>query len=297
MKWQLGILAGSIAIASLMAQQQQQTVNTTTTTTTERKTVVTETTVTTTAKKPFIKVCVLDFQTVDSAGLKMLETRFPQKPPAEMNSLNAEDRKSIHGVMQGFVKMIDAASNANTKNSLRIEDRDRNMALYKKALDGTARPAIIGAEYLTAYLGRHSDIFGCLDSMLLNKAMLKISKEADFPKDFLLRLGQETGATHIITATVSDLRSKHNAFKGYGIETKTTVCQLDVIIKLIDLNKQYTVFSNVYTGSYREQRPISVEQFDNNIFQNLMTSALEQAAEELTEICNPENPDGIFQKQ
>ena len=275
MKWHLGILACTVAIASLVAQQQ---------------------TVDTTAKKPYLKVCVLDFTTVDSAGLKLLETRFPQTPPTEMNSLSAEDRKSINDVMQGFVKMIDAAANANTKKGLRTENRDRNMELYQKAVNGTARPAIIGADYLTAYLSRHSEIFGCLSPMLLNKAMLKISKEPDFPKDFLLRLAQKTGATHIITATVSDLRSKHNAFKGYGIETKTTVCQLDIIIKLIDLNKQYVVFSNVYTGSYREQRPISVEQFDNNIFQNLMTSALEQAAEELTEICNPENPDGIFKK-
>ncbi|MBP5639332.1 MAG: hypothetical protein J6X55_07630 [Victivallales bacterium] len=293
MKWTSIFLAGMFAFSSMMAQ----TVNTTTTTTkTETKTVITETTTKTETKTPFIKVCVLDFTTVDGAGTKLLETRFKQNPPPEMNSLTPEDRQSINNVMQGFVKMIDAVANAKTKASVRIEDRDRNMELYNKAVNGTARPAIIGADYLTAYLGRHSNIFGCLDASLMRKAMLKISKDPDFPKDFLLKLGKETGATHLIFATVSDLRSKQNSFTGYGIETKTTVCQLDVIIKLVDLEKQYTVFSNVYTGNYREQRPISVEQFDNNIFQNLMTSALEQAAEELTEICDPDNKDGIFKK-
>ena len=108
------------------------------------------------------------------------------------------------------------------------------------------------------------------------------------------KLAAETGATHLICGTVSDIRSKENSFKGYGIETKTTLCQLDVIIKVIDLDAQYSVFSNVYTGSYKEQRPISVEQFDNNIYQNLMTGALEQAAEELYELCKPGNPDGIY---
>ena len=56
---------------------------------------------------------------------------------------------------------------------------------------------------------------------------------------------------------------------------------------MVDLAAQSTVYSNVYTGNYREQRPISGTQFDNNIFQNLMTSALEQAAEDLYDQCRP----------
>ena len=40
-------------------------------------------------------------------------------------------------------------------------------------------------------------------------------------------------------------------------------------------------------GTYREQRPISGAQFDNNIFQSLMKSALEQAAEDLYDMCKP----------
>ena len=86
---------------------------------------------------------------------------------------------------------------------------------------------------------------------------------------------------------MSDLRSKSKSFKGYGIETNTTTYQLDVIIKLVDLVAQRTVYSNVYTGNYREQYPVSGTQIDNNIFQNLMTAALEQAAEDLYDKCKP----------
>ena len=45
------------------------------------------------------------------------------------------------------------------------------------------------------------------------------------------------------------------------------------------------MYSNVYTGSYREQRPVSNDAFDNNIFLSLMKSALEQAAEDLYDVC------------
>ena len=121
----------------------------------------------------------------------------------------------------------------------------------------------------------------------MTAAMQKLQSAPDFPKDFMLRLARETGATHLIYGTVSDIRTKTNSFRGYGIETKTTNYQLDVIIKMVDLAAQHTVYSNVYTGNYREQRPISGTQFDNNIFQNLMTSALEQAAEDLYDQCRP----------
>ena len=60
-----------------------------------------------------------------------------------------------------------------------------------------------------------------------------------------------------------------------------------MIVKVVDLVAQQTVHANTYTGTYREQRPISGAQFDNNIFQSLMKSALEQAAEDLYDMCKP----------
>jgi hypothetical protein len=124
-----------------------------------------------------------------------------------------------------------------------------------------------------------------MDASLITAAMDKLSKQPEFPRDFMLRLAKETGATHLIYGTVSDIHSKTNSFTGYGIQTNTTTYQLDVTIKMIDLVAQHSVYSNVYTGSYREQRPISTEAFDNNIYQSLLKSALEQAAEDLYDVC------------
>ncbi len=288
MKKIAGFLSCFLLCGGLYAQ-----VGETTTTTTETKTVVTETTtVTTKVIRPFMKVAVLDFVTADTIGLKLLE-HLPTAGADSNNALSAEDRTSVNGVMQGFVKLMETASNTKIRDDKWTEQRD----LFNETLKGKARPAILGADYLAAYLGRHQDVFGCLDTMIVKKAMLKLQKEPDFPKDFLKKLAVETGATHLICGTVSDIRSKENAFKGYGIETKTTLCQLDVIIKVIDLEAGHSVFSNVYTGSYKEQRPISVEQFDNNIYQNLMMGALEQAAEELYERCKPDNPDGLYKQE
>ena len=92
-----------------------------------------------------------------------------------------------------------------------------------------------------------------------------------------------------LQATVSALRSRENAFRGvtYGHHTKTTLWQLDVIVEL--LKGDVVVFSKTRTSSYEERRPISESQFDNNIFHNLMTAALEQVADDVVDFFEPES--------
>ena len=243
---------------------------------------------------PF-KVCVLDFTTVETEGQKRFldQNNRPIVIPPQC-TLNDLDRKTVNDVMQGYVRMIDARSNRRTADANReaqIDDneftRSKALEIYRNTLNGPTRPVIIGAQYLSAYLGKRSDVFSCMDPSLMSAAMVKLRNAPDFPRDFMLRLAKETGATHLIYGTVSDLRVRRKSFQGYGIKTSTLNYQLDVIVKMVDLIRQSTVYSNVYTGNYREQRPVSNTQFDNNIFQTLMTAALEQAAEDLYEKCKP----------
>ena len=287
------IVSAIVLTAGLVLQSAEKTVEKTTEVTTS--TVITRTVVKEKTRWSPFKVCVLDFTTIDVEGQKRFldQNNKPIDIPPQC-TLNDEDRKSVHGVMQGFVRMIDAWSNKKTADSNRKAqendnqfNRSKALEIYNQTTRGSARPVIIGAQYLAAYLNRRNDVFSCLDPSLMGAAMTKLQSAPDFPKDFMLRLARETGATHLIYGTVSDLRTRTNSFKGYGIETKTTNYQLDIIIKMVDLVRQATVYSNVYTGNYREQRPISTVQFDNNIFQNLMTSALEQAAEDLYDKCKP----------
>jgi len=288
----LAAAAMPLSAATAAAGTEKETTMTKTTTTT----VITET-VTTKEKeksewKPF-KVCVLDFTVIDIPGQKRFldEKNNPIVIPPQ-NTLNDADHRTISPFMQGYVRMIDAWDNSRTNDANRAAQIDDNVFTRAKALDlynsvvkGEPRPTVIGAEYLSAYLGRHNDVFGCMDISQVAAAMQKIQKQDDFPKDFMLRIAKETGATHLIYGTVSDLTRKSNSFSGYGIQTNTTTYQLDVIVKMIDLVAQHSVYSNVYTGTYREQRPVSTEQFDSDIFQSLMKSALEQAAEDLYDVC------------
>ena len=285
------------AASAAAAQDVVETGKETTTRTTTTTTVVTETVTTkeTTKKpewKPF-KVCVLDFNIIDIFGQQRfldVKNKPIVIPPQSM--LDDADHRSISPYMQGYVRMMDASDVSNTNRANRavqIEDdvftRQKALAIYDTVMNGPSRPMVIGAEYLSAYLGKHNDVFSCLDISQVATAMKDIQDQPDFPKDFMLRIAKETGATHLIYGTVSDLRSKTNSFSGYGIQTNTTTYQLDVIIKMIDLAAQSSVYSNVYTGTYREQLPVSTEQFDNDIFQSLMKSALEQAAEDLYDAC------------
>ena len=293
----LAAIALTASAASAATVQEVETGKETTTRTTTTTTVITETVTTKeTAKKPEwkpFKVCVLDFNTIDIFGQqRFLDVRNNPIVIPDQCMLTDADHRSISPYMQGYVRMIDASDVSRTNEANReaqIEDniftREKAIALYETIVHGPSRPMVIGADYLSAYLGSHNDVFSCMDISQVAAAMKKIQDQPDFPKDFMLRIAKETGATHLIYGTVSDLRSKTNSFSGYGIQTNTTTYQLDVIIKMIDLAAQSSVYSNVYTGTYREQRPVSTEQFDNDIFQSLMKSALEQAAEDLYDAC------------
>ncbi len=279
------------AFGGFSARAAERTIETTTTT----KTVVTEKVVTEKVKWSPFKVCVLDFTSLDIQGQKrFLDEKNKTIVIPPQCTLNDADRKSVNGVMQGFIRLFDAWDNSKTNDenrNVQVEDnvftREKALALYNGIVKGESRPMVMGAEYLSAFLGRHNDVFSCLDVSLVASSMAKEQASPDFPKNFMRNVARETGATHLIYGTVSDIRTKTNSFEGYGIKTKTTNYQLDVIVKMVDLVKQGTVYSNVYTGNYREQRPLSGTQFDNNIYQNLMTSALEQAAEDLYDKCRP----------
>ena len=268
----------------------------TTTTTTTTTTVITETVRTKEKEKPAwkpFKVCVLDFTSIDINGqVRFLDTKNNPIVIPPQNTLNDADHRTINSIMQGYVRMIDAWDNSWTNTANREAQIDDNVFTRKKAIDlyntivkGEPRPMVIGAEYLSAYLGKHNDVFGTMDVSQVAAAMQKLQKQDDFPRDFMLRIAKETGATHLICGTVGDIHSRTRSFSGYGINTNTTTYELDVTVKMIDLAAQHSVYSNVYTGSYREQRPVSNESFDNNIFLSLMKSALEQAAEDLYDVC------------
>ena len=290
------ILCAFAAIAGSLSLSAVETTTQVTTSTVTTRTVVSvkEETRVKTRWTPF-RICVLDFTSADIMGQKrFLDQRNRPIVIPPQCTLNAADRQSVNDVMQGYVRMIDAVDSSRTNEANRDAqvadnafDRAKALELYNTVVKGEHRPMVIGAEYLNAYLGRHNDVFVSIDQAQMAAAMQRLQQAPDFPKDFMLRLARETGATHLVYGTVSDMRSKSSSFKGYGIETKSTTYQLDVIVKVVDLVAQHTVYTNVYTGSYREREVDSVTQMNSNIFQSLMTSALEQAAEDLYTVCKP----------
>ena len=241
------------------------------------------------------RVCVMDFTTIDTDGqIRFLSGTNKKIAVPPQCTLNDADRKSVNSVMQGFVRIIDAVDNARTDEANRDAQVDDNVFRRKKALDiwektvnGQARPMVIGAEYMEAYLGRHSDVFACIDRDLMAAAMSKLRKDPGFPEGFQLKLARASGATHLVYGTVGDLATRRKSFDGYGIHTDSTTYSLDVIVKMVDLVTGQTAHAGTFTGTYREDRPAPGAEIDNNIFLALMKSALEQAAEELYGMCAP----------
>lgn len=102
-------------------------------------------------------------------------------------------------------------------------------------------------------------------------------------------------ATYNLESVLTTLRSKENVYKSstYGVETKTTNWQLDLIVQLRRRADGVIVFSRTVTGSCNEQRPISEAKFDNDLFHTLMVAAIEEAAEEIVGYFEPETSDGV----
>lgn len=133
----------------------------------------------------------------------------------------------------------------------------------KRQQDADARSVALGKSYLVARLARPGHPFVVTED--------------------------EKSATHVLEPVISFLRSRENTFKGttYGVETKTTKWTLDVILTLRNRTTGDIAWAKSVSGSCDEQRPISVSQFDNNIFHSLMVSAVEEAAEALVEHFEP----------
>ena len=245
--------------------------------------------------RPVFRICVMDFVQADIVGQRRFldqESRPITIPP--QCTLNMPDRMSIHSVMQGFVRMIDArdAARTNEANRWRMADdnrweRTKALDLFRTVVKGQSRPIILGAEQLSALLSRHVDIFACTDPSLMAAAMDKLCSQPDFPVDFQRKLADMTGATHLLTGTVADLRVSSKKFQGYGIETATTRYELDFSYKLVDLRAQSTVYGGMATGVYTERKLPGIIEKEPSLFQNLLNAALRQADEDLYHACKP----------
>ena len=248
-----------------------------------------------TEPRPVFRVCVMEFVQADIVGQRRFldqESRPITIPP--QCTLKQEDRMSIHCVMQGFVRMIDARDSARTNefNRRRMWDdnrweRTKALDLYRTVVKGQSRPVILGSEQLSALLSRHTDVFACTDPSLMSAAMYRLQEQPDFPVDFQKKLADMTGATHLLTGTVSDLRISSKTFRGYGVETATTRYELDFSYKLVDLRAQSTVYGGMTTGVYTERKLPGIFQQEPSLFQNLLNDALRQADADLYNACKP----------
>ena len=234
------------------------------------------------------KVCVLDFTSIDVAGQqRFLDHRNRPIEIPEQSTLHSGDRLFVNRMMQGFIRLLDAKENAETRDANRkaqIEDnrfeRAKALELYRTIVEGEARPMVIGADYFAAYLGQYPASFVNVDRNSVIARMNILTQEPDFPDDFTRKLAEKAGVTHIAYGTVADMRTKATSFKGYGIETRAITYELDVIVNLVDLTGNDSSYSGVYTAVLRDQERPSVVNYDNAIFQTLMKQALENAAED-----------------
>ncbi len=239
------------------------------------------------AEPPF-RIAVLDFTAIDIEGQKFY--RFVEQTEAvpTIDMITAGDRASIDDRMLGLVKMMEVGEEIARRgwdrarlDAANDRERERIDALAKQILDSRQRAIVIGAEYMTAALGRHPDVFAPVARRNLERALLEVELGRGLTEEeaALGEFGRVSGADYVLYGTVGDFRTREQTFRGYRIETKTVEYSLDLIVKVADLATREVIFSDVVTGTYTERPNAYSEVKDDGIFQELLKSAAQAAAD------------------
>lgn len=245
------------------------------------------------AETSAMKIAVLDFTCIDLAGQKLRLVRSRPVNTDYRGILSSADRQSIDDRMQGFVRMLDArfagtAAMAGLQRDLRESERDRaeREALAKKILNSKQRPLVIGAEYMTACLGEYPEIFSLANREGIESALKSLdfgrAQTAEDADRRIREFMEKSGATHILTGTVADLKTEHKKFSGYGVRTDRVVYSLDLLVKVIDLKDNQIVFSGLVTGEQSQMNTKFAQTINDSLFQDLMKDAVKQAAEAMS---------------
>jgi len=271
------------------------TVTTQKTVTTE-KIVVTEKTVVTEKESAKPRIAVFPFTTIDIQGQHFRDFTDRTVPVTPQNSLNEAELGAVDEVMLGYVKLVDAEEErtrrAHDRKRLDAEN-DRNLArqneLADKLLKTPERAVVIGSAFMEAALGNYNSV-ELADRGDIYKACRDMTERqaGKLPRTLPEAL-QIHGATHVLYGTVADFRAAGNEYSGYGINTKSLVFELDVMIKIVELKTNRIVFSGVFTGQSREfyldgQKAV----IDNGRFETLMKSAVAQAAQAIDKKFDPQ---------
>ena len=276
-------------VSETKTETPDKTVTTQKTVTTETVVVTEKTVVKKEEKKPAApkpRIAVFAFTTIDIQGQHFGDFTERTVTVTPQNSLNDAELGSIDEIMLGYIKMIDAEE----ERTRRAHDREhldaenaRNLArqneLADKLLKTPQRAVVIGANFMEGALGNYDSV-ELVDRGDIYKAYRDMSaRQAGEQPRTLPEVLQLQGATHVLYGTVADFRVAGNEYTGYGINTKSLIYELDVMIKIVELKTNRIVFSGVFTGQSREfyldgQKAI----IDSGRFETLMKSATAQAA-------------------
>ena len=168
------------------------------------------------AKTPEMKIAVLDFTCIDLVGQKLRLMKDKPLDTAYKGILSNADRQSIDDRMQGLVRMIDAriaGSAAMTAIGQDFQenarDRAAREALAEKILNSKQRPIIIGAEYMTGYLGEYPETFTLVNREGIESALKSLdfgrAPTAEDADQRIREFSEKSGATHVLIGTVADL--------------------------------------------------------------------------------------------
>lgn len=234
-------------------------------------------------------VAITDFVTIDSITIEDFNIVNKPVEVPQVSVISNADRLSVCPAGLGFV-LLEEARDAIVSNDVNrwsaMEENDfaraKAVAAYQSRIREGIRNVVIGADILGAELAARPEIFRLGDEWGFNTAAEALLSSETLPANYLELLAAETGVTHVIQGTVSDLRTSTRTFSGYGITAETLVYELDVVLKVLDLKAGSVIYSKLYTGKVKLINNNDVTVTDNSDnFMLALKEALKLAGSDL----------------
>lgn len=234
-----------------------------------------------------MRLAIMDFTSVDIEAEKYLRHTEKKSVTVKNSSLTDEDLANLPNAAVRVVKLGEVADRMEQNRVDRHEtkkendrDRERRDKLRQSLLgQASGRPIVIGADVLAACLLNKGDLFDIVDRKTIEESQMEISfgESGNVDSKQVVKVGQMTGASHLLYGIVQDFARDERVFSGYGVKNNNIEYRLTVLIRIIDIAHQSIVFSDEFTGRQKELITEFASHNNPTLAKDLMKDALQQA--------------------
>jgi hypothetical protein len=245
---------------------------------------------------------VMDFTTPDSESMKYLQHN-KARPTSEQPSLITETDKSylssydLANVV--IFQMMERYKNKKREDYINYQDdqrvRDQKERFRSDTLSSSlGRAVILASDMLAAELSKHPEIGELVDRRTIEESVSEMNFQNSglVANNAVIKLGELTGATHLIFGIVSDYSKKVVTQMSYGTPSKSIKHSLDLTVKIVDIKTNKLTYATTVTSEINELSAGGGSEYDTGLMKKLLKTAVVDATSDITKGLQKRNTKG-----